>query len=141
MSSDSPCELSRYDISCPDGIQRGASVTENISEAVFQILLSLADRPRHGLGIAGEVEERTGHRVRLGAGTLYTALGRMRDDGWIAETAAPPGEEDRRRRFYAVTEAGRQVLGAEARRMETLVRDARGKAVLPGGRSSLPAGP
>ena len=116
-------------------------MTENISEAVFQILLSLADRPRHGLGIAGEVEERTGHRVRLGAGTLYTALRRMRDDGWIAEAAAPPGEEDRRRRFYAVTEAGRQVLAAEARRMETLVRDARGKAVLPGRRSSLPAGP
>lgn len=103
-----------------------------LSEAVFQILLSLSDRPRHGLGIAEEVEERTDGRVTLGASTLYTALGRLHADGWIEETDAPEGELDPRRRFYALTDTGSRALGQEARRLETLVQDARGKAVLPG---------
>lgn len=102
-----------------------------LSEAVFQILLSLSDGPRHGLGVAADVEERTGGRVTLGAGTLYTAFGRMRDDGWIEEVDAPAGEDDPRRRFYTLTPHGRRVLLAEARRLETLVTDARGKNVLP----------
>ena len=108
-------------------------MTPTPSEAVFQILLSLSDRARHGLGIAGEVELRTGGRVALGAGTLYTALRRLRDDEWIEEIEAPAGEHDPRRRFYTLTPTGRRILSEEARRLETLVRDARGKAVLPGG--------
>ncbi len=106
-------------------------MTDTLSEAVFQILLALSDQARHGLGIAGEVELRTQGRVSLGAGTLYTALRRMRDDGWIQEIAAPAGEADPRRRFYTLTAAGRRILSEEALRLETLVRDARGKAVLP----------
>jgi DNA-binding PadR family transcriptional regulator len=109
-------------------------VTEPLSEAVFQILLALSDRPRHGLGVAEEVESRTAGRVSLGASTLYTAFGRMLGDGWIREVQAPTGEADARRRFYALTPAGRRTLRDEARRLETLVRDARGKAVLPGER-------
>ena len=106
-------------------------MTHTLSEAVFQILLALSDQARHGLGIAGEVELRTRGRVALGAGTLYTALRRMRDDGWIQEVEAPAGEDDPLRRFYPVTAPGRRVLSEEARRLETLVRDARGKAILP----------
>ena len=103
-----------------------------LSEAVFQILLALSDRPRHGLGVAAEVEARTGGRVTLGASTLYTAFRRMRDDRWIEEVQAPSGEEDPRRRFYALTGTGRRVLAGETRRLEAMVRDARGKSVLPG---------
>ena len=106
-------------------------MTDTLSEAVFQILLALSDQARHGLGIAGEVELRTGGRVALGAGTLYTALRRMRDDGWIEEIQAPTGENDPRRRFYKLAATGRRVLSEEALRLETLVSDARGKAVLP----------
>ena len=108
-------------------------MTNPLSEAVFQMLLALSDRPRHGLGIAEEVESRTRGRVTLGAGTLYTALARMRGDEWIEEIEAPAGEHDPRRRFYALTPTGRAVLSDEARRLEALVRDARGKAVLPSG--------
>jgi DNA-binding PadR family transcriptional regulator len=110
---------------------KGDPMTEPLSEAAFQILLALSDRPRHGLGVAAEVESRTGGRVTLGASTLYTAFKRMRDDDWIEEVEAPEGEDDPRRRFYALTRKGQQVLKGEARRLETLVRDARGKAVLP----------
>ncbi len=106
-------------------------MTDTLSEAVFQILLALSDQPRHGLGIAGEVELRTRGRVALGAGTLYTALRRMRDDRWIEEIEAPDGEHDPRRRFYTLTQTGRRVLSEEALRLETLVSDARGKAILP----------
>ena len=100
------------------------------SEAVFQILLSLADEPRHGLGIAEEVETRTDGRVRLGASTLYTAIRRMHTDKWIEETASG-SDQDPRRRFYALTDVGRRVLETEAARLDSLVRDARGKAILP----------
>ena len=67
-------------------------MTDPLSEAAFQMLLALSDRPRHGLGVAAEVESRTRGRVILGASTLYTAFRRMRDDGWIAEVDAPMGE-------------------------------------------------
>ncbi len=111
-------------------------MTDPLSEAAFQILLALTDQPRHGLGVAAEVESRTRGRVTLGASTLYTAFRRMRDDGWIAEVEAPVGEADPRRRFYTLTATGRGVLSMEARRLETLVSDARGKAVLPLGGSA-----
>lgn len=107
-------------------------MTEPLSDAVLQILLALVDRPRHGLGIAEEVELRTRGGTMLGAGTLYTALKRMRGDDWIEEVGAPPGEEDSRRRFYALTRVGLQVLTEEVRRLEATVRDARRKNVLQG---------
>ena len=106
-------------------------MTDTLSEAAVQILLALSDQPRHGLGVAAEVESRTQGRVTLGASTLYTAFRRMREDGWIVETEAPFGKDDPRRRFYALTPTGRIVLSREARRLETLVSDARSKAILP----------
>lgn len=106
-----------------------------ISEAVFQILLSLTDQHRHGLGIAAEVKNRTGRRVQLGAGTLYTALRRMTEDGWLVVVPAPEADTDPRRRYYALTAEGRQVLLAEAHRLQSLVKDARHKKVLPRRRS------
>lgn len=107
-------------------------MNEELSDAVLQILLALADGPRHGLGIAAEVETRTRGRTVLGASTLYTALKRMRADGWLAEVDAPPGEEDPRRRFYALTPRGSGALAREIRRLEAAVRDAHGKNVIAG---------
>ena len=60
-----------------------------LTPAVFEILLSLAGGERHGYAILRDVEERTGGSVVLHAGTLYRALGRMVDDGWIEETPSP----------------------------------------------------
>jgi DNA-binding PadR family transcriptional regulator len=70
-----------------------------LSEAVLQILLTLADEPRHGYGIMGEVEERTDGRVRLGPGTLYGALKRLREDGVIDEVEQADGGGSRRKRL------------------------------------------
>ena len=102
-----------------------------LSEAAYQILLALVEGPKHGLGVAAEVEARTGGRVVLGAGTLYTAFRRMREDGWLQDAPAPEQDPDPRRRYLELTEAGRRVLAGEARRLETLVADARVKRVLP----------
>lgn len=103
-----------------------------LSEAAYQILLALVDGPRHGLGVAAEVEARTGGRVVLGAGTLYSAFRRMREDGWLRDADGPVGGGDPRRRYLELTETGRGILASEARRLETLVADARVKRVLPG---------
>ncbi len=103
-----------------------------LSPQEFQILLSLADGDRHGYGIMLEVEARTGGAVRLGPGTLYGAIKRMRGPGLIAE-AEERVEGDERRRYYRLTPLGRAVAVAEAARLAALVEAARGKRLLPEG--------
>ncbi len=103
-----------------------------LSSQEFQILLSLADQDRHGYGIMQEVEARTGGGVRLGPGTLYGAIKRMRGPGLIAE-AEERVEGDERRRYYRLTPLGRAVAVAEAQRLAALVADARVKRLLPSG--------
>jgi DNA-binding PadR family transcriptional regulator len=102
-----------------------------LSEAVFQVLLALADRARHGYGIMQEVEERTDGRVRLGPGTVYGAIKRLSAQGLVEETEASSSGDDERRRYYRLTESGRAVAVAEARRLEGLLETARRKRLLP----------
>lgn len=102
----------------------------------LQILLALVDGPLHGYGIKQNVEERTGGAVRLGSGTLYEAVHRLVEQGRIEEVPAPPGEPSSGgppRRFYALTAPGREALGEELRRLDAVVRFARGRDLLPDG--------
>ncbi|HUF75101.1 MAG TPA: PadR family transcriptional regulator [Longimicrobiales bacterium] len=101
-----------------------------VSDQLFHILLSLVDEPRHGYGIIQEVESRTTGEVTLGAGTLYSAIKRIRAWGWVEEVDAPEAGEDARRRYYGLTAEGLRVVRSEARRLEALVRYARAKDVL-----------
>jgi DNA-binding PadR family transcriptional regulator len=107
----------------------------SITEATFHILLALADRPRHGLGVVDEVEARTAGAVRLGPGVLYTTLKRLSDEGLVEETTERPDEEsdDPRRRYYQLSAAGREVLAREAAKWAGAVAVAREKRVLEGG--------
>src|SRR3954470_3696620 len=93
-----------------------------LSPQVFMILLSIADEDRHGYAIIQEVAERTQGEMRLTASTLYAALKRLLDVGWIEErTTKPRGEkDDPRRRYYSLTSSGRLAARAEARRLERL---------------------
>lgn len=102
-----------------------------LKPAVFHILLALSTGPRHGLGIADEIERLTEGAVRLGPATLYRSLGRMTAEGLIRESRAPEGAADPRRRFYAMTAAGRSALEADAARYDRLSRLARRRGVLP----------
>lgn len=104
-----------------------------LSTAVFQILLSLVDETLHGYALIQDVRARTGGEVRLTASTLYAAVKRLLDSGWIEELETPPpGEKhDPRRRYYCITSLGREAARAEARRLERMTAQARAKRLLP----------
>ena len=76
--------------------------------------------------------------MRLGTGTLYTALAGLADDALIEDAAAPASRTraDRypRRRYYRITALGRRVVEEETARLEGLVRDARRKGIRPAAR-------
>ncbi len=91
---------------------------------VFEILLILNEGERHGYGLMKDVKERTGGRWILGPGTLYRTLRELLDQGLISPSnrRPAPDADDERRRYYGLTKYGQQVAGAEAARMESLVR-------------------
>jgi len=97
----------------------------------FHILLALAEREMHGLGIADWVEQKTAGAVELGPGTLYRSLKELLGQGLIREAAAPERDADPRRKYYAITAQGRRCAAAEAARLERLVEVARGSNLLP----------
>jgi DNA-binding PadR family transcriptional regulator len=100
-----------------------------LTPAMFHVLLALADGEKHGYAILKEVASRTEGRVRLSAGTLYGIIHRLNGEGMILESSKRPeiGLDDERRRYYRLTEFGRKVAVAEARRMEGIVAMARAK--------------
>jgi DNA-binding PadR family transcriptional regulator len=100
-----------------------------VTPAMFQILLALADGEKHGYAILKEVALRTDDKVRLSAGTLYGNLARLESSGLIAESQKRPETrfDDERRRYYRLTEFGREVAVAEANRMDEALGQARAK--------------
>lgn len=103
-----------------------------LTAPVFHILLALSDGERHGYAILQEIERRSDDTVKLGTGTLYTAIKRMLATGLLerAESRADPAMDDQRRRYYRLTPLGARVARAEAARMDALVGLAREKRVL-----------
>ena len=97
---------------------------------VFQILLALADRDLHGLGIMHDVLDRSGGRVRLWPGMLYRSLQRLVAAGLIVETATPGPPEAGRPKYFTLTPAGRRQCTQEAQRLAELVAVARARRVL-----------
>lgn len=119
-----------------------ASFSDALSPQVFQILLSLSESPRHGYAMIQDIRERTADEVRLTASTLYDALARLVDRGWIENADAPSGEarrgspaapikDDSRRRYYRLTKAGRDAAMAEAARLQRLLDMARDRKLAP----------
>ena len=70
--------------------------------------------PLHGYGIARRIEETSKHRLTLNYGTLYPALLKLEQEGFIA-AAWGPSENNRRAKFYSLTAAGRKELVRETR--------------------------
>ena len=89
----------------------------------FYILLSLAERDRHGSGIVRDVLDLTGGELRLWPVTLYGSLDELRENSWIREldTAPEPDEDRGHRRWFRITPQGRRALVAEMERMQSLV--------------------
>jgi DNA-binding PadR family transcriptional regulator len=89
-----------------------------LTEPTFFILLTLVPGARHGYAIMQEVAELSDRRVVLSTGTLYTALKRLLDDGWIEqieEVDAPRG-----RKTYRLTAGGRTAVHEETTRLSAL---------------------
>jgi DNA-binding PadR family transcriptional regulator len=85
---------------------------------MFYILLALQTE-RHGYGIMQRVRELTDGRILLGAGTIYSTLGKLERQQLIVATT-----EVERRKNYVITESGLEALLQEARRIADIYRDA-----------------
>jgi DNA-binding PadR family transcriptional regulator len=107
-------------------------MNDALTPAVFHILMALAEGERHGYAIMQSVAEETGSAFTMGPGTLYGSIKRMIDAGLIEEAGerTDPALSDERRRYYRITPQGTQAAMAEAKRLEMLVRMARGKSLL-----------
>jgi len=90
-----------------------------LTEVTFYILLALLT-PKHGYAIMQFIEEITGERLALGAGTLYGALNALEEKGWIA----PYGEGGKRRKEFCITPLGREAAEKELVRLRELTRTA-----------------
>ncbi len=103
-----------------------------LSVPVYQVLLSLSDRELHGYAVIMDIAERTVGEVKLTASTLYGAVKRMLGGGMIRELDERPAPEldDSRRRYYAITPLGRDVLHQEAERLGRALRHAMAKDIL-----------
>src|SRR4051812_40856898 len=103
-----------------------------LTPAVFHILLALADAERHGYAIMEHVAQGTDGQIKMGPGTLYGTLKRLLGGALIEESADRPDPkmDDERRRYYRLTDFGRRVMEAEARRYAHLVKLARAGGLL-----------
>lgn len=84
------------------------------SEPALYILMSLASGPKHGYAMIEDIEAFAG--MRLGAGTLYGALGRLEERGLVE---ALPSED--RRRPYRLTSTGRQQLNQQLNTLHRII--------------------
>lgn len=103
-----------------------------LTEAMFHVLLALADGEKHGYAIMKEVELSTAGSVTLSAGTLYGIIKRLVSEGMIEESRRrpPAARDDERRRYYRLTAFGREVAVAEAERLEQVLGLARAKRLV-----------
>jgi len=100
---------------------------------VLLMLLALLEDQRHGYALKEDIAARSGGRVLLGPGTLYRTIRDLLRDGLIEETESDldPADDDERRRYYRISDLGRSVVAAEARRLESLVEIVRGEKLIP----------
>ena len=103
---------------------------------VFQVLLALAGGDRHGWALVRDIQARGGFAGVM-PGNFYRTLRAMLADGLIAEATDRPDirEDDERRKYFQLTPLGFAVAGAEARRLESVLLEARTKRLLPKPRS------
>lgn len=84
------------------------------------VLKTLALEPRHGVGVADRIAQITRGTFRLGPGSLFPALHRLEQDGYIDGTWSTT-PEGRRAKVYRITAAGQKQLAAEKKNWDTVV--------------------
>jgi transcriptional regulator len=83
------------------------------------ILKTLASGEMHGLGISRRIEQITGSTFQVKPGSLFPALHRMEQAGWLASSWGE-SENNRRARYYRLTKAGRRQFETEAQNWERI---------------------
>lgn len=103
------------------------SASTKLSPQVLHVLIALAGGDKHGWAILKDIESFTNGRVQLSAGTLYGLIKRLLDQELIAESdqRAPAQWDDQRRRYYRLTQLGREAAAEEIQRLEQVVEAAR----------------
>ena len=94
-----------------DNVKGGA-----LTEVTFFILLALYT-PKHGYAVMQFIDEKTGGRLSLGAGTLYGALNSLQEKGWIE----PCGDNEGRKKEYQITQQGKAITDKELCRLNELI--------------------
>ncbi len=84
------------------------------------ILKTLSPQPMHGWAIAQRLEQVTAEALQIGQGSLYPALQRLEEKGWV-ESDWRVTEQNRRAKYYELTGAGRRALGEETRQWQRYV--------------------
>jgi DNA-binding PadR family transcriptional regulator len=103
-------DISEMDISFP------------LKPAILHILLALVAEDRHGYGIMQTVRDQSGGAVPLRTGSFYRHLSSLIDAGWVIESPGRPADDDPRRgAYYRLTDAGRDALATERRRLGALL--------------------
>lgn len=87
-----------------------------LTEPMFYVLMSFLRQEMCGIEITEFVEKKTGGRVRLGPGTLYTLLSKFQDEHLIEET-----QIEGRKRTYRITDKGREAFQEELERLQACV--------------------
>jgi PadR family transcriptional regulator, regulatory protein PadR len=90
-------------------------------EPTYFVLAALLEGPLHGYAIIKRAEEMSSGRVRLATGTLYTALDRLTDEGYV-RLVSEEVVAGRIRRSYGLTDDGAAALSTEAKRMAEAAR-------------------
>ncbi len=104
-----------------------------LTETTFFILLSLAQKPKHGYLIMKDVQELSEDRVILSTGTLYTALKRLLKQGWIERIGENASEKNgRQQKAYRLSLTGKDILNSEIARLEKLLGIIRSRPLMKG---------
>jgi DNA-binding PadR family transcriptional regulator len=89
-----------------------------LTESTFYTLVSVVE-PLHGYGIMQKVETLSDGAVKIGPGTLYGTLQALEKEALIVKVS-----EEERRKIYAITDKGRQVLKSQVQRLAIMLRSA-----------------
>lgn len=92
---------------------------EILTESMFYVLMSLVKKEVCGIEIAEFIEKKTGGRMRIGPGTLYTILGKFEEEKLIKEMRV-----EGRKRTYRITDKGLEAYEEELKRLRTCITDA-----------------
>lgn len=100
-----------------------------LTDLAFNILVALAGEELHGYALIKRLRELEG-RDSLRTGTVYAALARLEEEGWVTESEPPGSEDDARRRYYRITPSGTRIARAEAARLSGILDLARHRRLL-----------